>query len=112
MRKSTVISLLTMMTITMHALGQQPIVNDKNNISEKRFAVVRQSVLTGLDLPAGTRRSFGGDSLTLAKNLLQQRVSSSKGKVGNIEILNTNCDSVVARLVKSGWKIAPDSDDK
>ena len=107
MKKLLLLSAGIFFVFSLHVSAQKT--TERTNLS---FVPVRQSVLTGLDLPPMTKRSSQADSLVIIKDLLQQHAGPYKSKTTKVEIFYVSGDSIVTRLTRADWKITPDPDDK
>ena len=81
---------------------------------QKNPVLVRQSFLTGIDLPQRSMRYNADSMVSSARNFLQQQARLYGSNVNNVEVLRASGsgDSIVSRLKRANWTVIPDEHDK
>lgn len=96
------------------------IFSDANLFAQKKLVPVTQSTLTGIALPAGSKKDSRILSVAAAEMLLEMQTSKSNTKLSATEVLvlpaqssvGFNNDSLVKKLSDHGWHITVIAEDK
>src|SRR5665647_3893450 len=96
------------------------IISEANLFAQKKLVPVTQSALTGITLPAGSKKDSRFLSVAAAETLLEMQTSQSNTKLSATEVLvlpaqssvGFNNDSLAKRLSDLGWHMNVIAEDK
>jgi len=96
------------------------IISEANLFAQKKLVPVAQSALTGITLPAGSKKDSRILSVAAAEMLLEMQTSKSNTKLSATEVLilpaqssvGFNNDSLAKKLSDLGWHITVIAEDK
>ena len=82
--------------------------------AQKNPVLVKQSFLTGIELPQRSMRINADSMVSSARNFLQQEAKLYGSNVNNVEVLKASAsgDSIISGLRRGGWVVTPDERDK